>query len=108
MAASRLFVTVYRHMALDDFNRLIAAPMTPPLDEFYLEIGPESSVSDPFPQYATFISVKPEVDCALAFGEEPVADPDFHRLDAGEKCFYGVREGHRIAVISIAPEIEGD
>lgn len=102
----RLFITCYRHMALDDFNRLIAAPMTPPLAEAYVNISPESVSSDPFPQYTSFICIKPEVDCAVAFGPEPTANPDYHVLEAGEKCFYGVTPGHRIAVIEVAPEIE--
>lgn len=101
---AKLYYTCYRHMAVDDFGRLISAPMSPPLAEGSLDIIHESQVSEPFPQYTSFISVKPTVDCALAFahaGETPEADPDFHFVGAGEYRFYGVSPGQRIAVIEV-------
>ena len=100
---SRLFITAFRHMAIDDFNRLIAAPAMPPLSEVYLEITHESIVSDPFPKWTSFIQIKAAADCCLAFAaagqDDPVADPDYHFMEAGELRYYGASEGSRIAVI---------
>src|SRR5713226_1347006 len=104
--SSRLLITCYRDMARDSLNIPVGAPLVPPIAECFLDIGPESVASDPFPQYTTFICIRPEVDCALAFGQNPVANPDYHRIEAGEKCFYGVHPGHRLAVIIVSPEIE--
>ncbi len=100
---AKLFITCYRHSAIDDFNRLVAAPMAPPLSEAFVEISHENNVSDPFPKWTSFICVKAEIDCALAFAatgqDDPIADPDYHRVDAGERLYYGASEGYRIAVI---------
>lgn len=97
----KLYITTYRHMALDDFSKVISAPMTPPLSEAYVEITYESIASDPFPQYTTFICIRAEADCAIAFGADPIADPDYHVIMAGERLFYGVTAGSKIAVIEV-------
>lgn len=97
---AKLHITVYSMMARDAVNGALPAPMTPPLAELQVEIvGFQSKQSDQFPDGAHFVMVKPEVACALAFGENPKAKPDTHPLDAGEIRWYGVTPGHRIAVI---------
>jgi hypothetical protein len=88
-------------MAIDNFNKVVAAPATPPLAEMVLPITADSISSDPFPKYTTFICVKAEADCSLAFGEDPVADFNYHFVDSGERLWYGVSEGHKIAVIKV-------
>lgn len=98
----RLHITGYRHMARDDFNQVVAAPMVPPAEEQYVEITTKSTTSEVWSKFTKFIFVKADADCSLAFGEQPVADPDFHRLDAGETRWYGVQEGHRLAVVEVA------
>ena len=98
----KLFVTCYRHMAIDDFNRQIPAPMTPPLAEMQLQITDENVLSNLFPPYTSLVCVKAEADCALAFGDENiVADPDYHKVDGGERLWYGVTAGSHIAVIEV-------
>ena len=94
----KLYVTCYRHMAIDDFGRLVAAPMTPPLAEIVLDITSESVTSDPFPDYTSFICVKATSDCALGFNED--ADLNYHFVDAGERLFYGAKKNDTIFVIS--------
>ncbi len=86
---------------MDDFARPVGAPMTPPIDEMVLEIGPENNVSRPFPKYTSFISIKAYGSCSLAFGSNPVADPQFHQVEAGERLWYGVTEGDRVATIEV-------
>lgn len=101
--APRLYLSCWRDMAWDSNSRPVGAPMAPPLSEVFVDITHESIASDPFPQYTHFISIRTEADCAVAFGEDPVADPEFHHIEPGERLFYGVRAGHRIAVIGLAP-----
>jgi len=100
---ARLYYTCWRHMGVDDFSRLITAPAAPPLAEGHLEITHENQVSEAFPQYTTFISIKATADCAIAFtgidGNDPVADPDFHFVGIDEYRFYGAVAGTKIAVI---------
>jgi hypothetical protein len=110
---ARLHITCYRDMARDSNNQPVSAPMAPPIAEAYVDIGPESSASEPLPPYTHFVSIRTDTDCAIAFGDDPVADPDYHIIEPGERLFYGVREGTKIAVIGIAPDIgehlqEGD
>jgi hypothetical protein len=95
----KLCVTCYRDMANDGNNRLVGAPMTPPLGEMVLDIGVESVASGPYPLYTTFIHVRADTDCALAFGVDPVAKAEYHPLEAGERAWYGVLPNHKIAVI---------
>ncbi len=101
--SSRLYITCYRHSAIDDFNRLVAAPMAPPLSEAFVDITHESVVSEPFPKWTSFVCVKAEADCCLSFAaagqDDPIADPDYHMIDAGERLYYGASEGFRVAVI---------
>ena len=97
----KLYVTCWRHMALDSFNRLIAAPMAPSIAEMWVEIEATSKQSDAFPEYTTFISIKPTTDCAIAIGVDPEADPEYHFVEAGEFRFYGVEKGHKIAVVEV-------
>ena len=94
---SRLYITVYRHTARDDFTSIMQAPMVPPLQEQVLEITHESVMSEPFPLYSTFICILPEEDCHVAFGERPRAS-NTHLIHEGERLFYGVNPGDRIAV----------
>ena len=95
-------------MAVDDFGRTIAAPMAPPLSEMFVEITHESITSDPFPKWTSFIGVKADVDCCLAFSAvrdgisiDPVAEPEYHKVDAGELRYYGALEGGKVAVIEV-------
>ena len=107
---ARLYITCYRDMARDSTNQPVAAPMAPPIAEAYIDIGPESSSSLPLPQYTHFVCIRSDMECAIAFGanpdSEPVADPDYHIIEPGERLFYGVREGTRIAVVGVAPEVD--
>lgn len=98
---AKVYVTCYRYLARDNTNMLIAAPEVPPLAEMVVEISPDSTQSDPFPRDTTFICVKTDGTCALAFGEDPKAESDKHMVDAGERLWYGVKAGHKVAVISI-------
>jgi len=92
-------------MAVDDFGRFLSAPMAPPLLEATLEITHESLMTDPLPQYTSFVELKAEADCALAFsnalGKDPVANPNFHFVSAGERLYYGVQPNTKIAVIEV-------
>ncbi len=96
---SNLFVTIYKGMARDVVNTPVPAPEMPPLAEWSLEIGVESNQSRPFPEATKFIHVKAGGPCCLAFGKNPIADANYHPLDAGEVRWYGVYPGHKIAVI---------
>lgn len=94
-----LRITVFRDLGHDSNGKPVPGPMTRPSREIILPITHQSISSEPLPSYATFISIKTDADCCLAFGPEPVADPQFHFVEAGERLWYGVHPGHRIAVV---------
>lgn len=95
-----LHITVYARVARDAGNGVTPIPMAPPVFEegVPIELG-QSNQSEPFTSQANFVMVKPEVDCCLAFGEDPVAEVGIHPVEAGEIRWYGVHPGHQIAVI---------
>ncbi len=95
-----LNISIYSHLAYDAGNSSMGAPATPPLAEDAVEINTTSTQSKIFPTGASFICIKPDDNCSLAFGEDPEADPKFHPVDAGERLWYGVHPGHRLAVIA--------
>ncbi len=106
MSFGRLYISCYRSQGVDDFNKIIAAPMTPPLSEAYVDIGVESNASEPFPGYTTFIEIISDVDCFIDFGVLPVAEEGYHFLGAHERLFYGTAPGQRIAVIGVSPQVD--
>lgn len=73
------------------------AMAVPPLNEQSLPIGVKSAVSDKL--RGGFILVHADAPCCLAFGPEPEADPEKHRLPADHDRVYAVNPADRIAVI---------
>lgn len=96
---SKLSVTVYATMARDMGNATVPAPQVPALAEWVVEYGLESVQSPTFPQGAKFISITPSDSCCLAFGRDPEAKVGLHPVGGGETRWYGITEGHRLAVI---------
>lgn len=95
----KLYISVWEHVARDAVNTPIPIPQTPSLWEEWIEITTESEQSHQFNDRARFISVTCEVPCCLAFGEDPAAEVSYHPLNPGVERWYGVRPGHKLAVI---------
>lgn len=93
-----LFISEYARIALDGGSKEIGAPMAPPLRDQRVDIGAQSMQSEPWSESTTFISVCATEPCCLAFGEDPEAQYDLHYVPAGVTLFYGVHQGHRLAV----------
>lgn len=74
----------------------IQAPMTPPVAEQHIDLGMLSVPSEPFK--GTLIVIHSSVPIALAFGDNPEADPSLHVRSPGD-LVYGVNPGQRLAVI---------
>ncbi len=98
--ASFLHVSLYAYTAHGaSGSGSLPMPQAPPVEEWQIEIEPESVQSHPFPEGVTFIMVRPDADCCLAFGSDPEAFVGEHPVDAKERLWYGVHPGHKIAVI---------
>jgi hypothetical protein len=96
--AHLLSISEFDHIARDVGNQSILAPMVPSVAEQSVEIGMRPKQSEPF--QARFICVYAPVDFALAFGEEPEANPEEHNRPAGVH-WYGVNVGHKLSVVAI-------
>jgi hypothetical protein len=98
--ADYLHISIYSYMAHGaSGSGSLQAPQAPALEEWQIPIELESTQSPPFPEGATFIMVRPDTDCCLAFGADPEAVIGQHPVDAKERMWYGVHPGHKIAVI---------
>src|SRR5882672_6197590 len=95
----KLYISVWEHIARDAVNTPIPIPQTPSLSEEWIEITTESAQSHVFDERAKFISGNAETPCCLSFGEDPIAEISYHPLTPGVDRWYGVRPGHRLAVI---------
>lgn len=95
----KLYITSWEHMARDAVNTPTNIPQTPALSEEWVDVTVESRQSAPFDERVKFITVMSEVPCCLTFGEDPVAVVGYHPLNAGIYRDYGVRPGHKLAVI---------
>ncbi len=95
-----LHISVYTYMAHGaSGSGTLPAPQAPALEEWRVEIGESSVQSLPLPENATFVMLRPDVDCCLAFGADPKAQLGVHPASAGERLWYGMHPTHRIAVI---------
>ena len=94
-------VSVYSQLAYDVANNPVGAPQEPAITGWSLPVGPTSIQSPAFPSHAKYICIKVYEDCALAFGADPVADPELHTADAGERLYFGISPGHKLAVIAV-------
>ena len=81
-------------------NQPVSAPLAPGTAEQFIEIEMLSKQSAAFRDATRFIMVHSETAAHLAFGEDPRATTDYHKIGPGETRFYGVNAGHRLAVIA--------
>jgi hypothetical protein len=93
-----LHVSVYAYAARSGSSSL-PIPQVPGLAEMQVPIDLKSTQSEPFPENSAFIMIVPESNCCVAFGKDPEAKDGVHPVNAGERMWYGINPGHRIAVI---------
>lgn len=63
-------------------------------------IGAGNLVSAAFGGATRLIRVHTDVICSIAIGSAPVADVNTMRMAAGQTEYFGVKPGHKIAVIA--------
>jgi hypothetical protein len=97
MTQPKLYLSVFRSVAHDHGNSVLQAPMMPALTAQALAITDKSTLSEPFPEYSSFVCVVAEEDCFIDIGIKP--DP-VHFIGEGERLYYGVHPEYRLAVCS--------
>jgi hypothetical protein len=94
-----VYITEYAALARDAYNFHISAGKEPAAAEQVMTISGTSSQSAVFNEQTAFIMVHTTEVACLAFGSNPTAVSNRHRVGAGETRFYGVNPGHRMAAI---------
>jgi hypothetical protein len=94
-----LDVTHYRDLALASVGGAVQAGREPALSNQQVAIGAGSVQSAVFPSGTKMVRVHTDVACRVAFGSSPTAAATSMRMAAGQTEYFGVMEGHKVAVI---------
>jgi hypothetical protein len=94
-----LYVAEFQDTAKTMNTGSIQAPQHPPIAEHTLSIGGSSQVSNAFAAHARLIRVNTDAVCHVAIGADPTATTGSMRLAENQTEFFGVKGGHKIAVI---------
>jgi hypothetical protein len=92
-------VACYDNLARDNRGNVILTGMEPAIADLQVPIGATSVQSAPFPDSTLLVRVHTDNTCRIAFGENPTANSATKRMSAGSTEFFGVRPGHKVAVI---------
>lgn len=95
-----LFISEYARIAMDAGHQSTGVPLVPPVADHRIEIGVQSVQSESWQGGTVLICLHATESCCLAFGINPEAEHDKHYLAAGETRYYGIQNGHRLAVIA--------
>ena len=95
-----LDIVEYKDLARDASGGSIATGAEPNLRVQQLPVVSQSSQSSAFVDGTTFVRVHSSEACRVAFGANPTADATSMRLAPNSTEFFGVRSGHKVAVIA--------
>lgn len=94
-----LDITEYSQMATDGAGRLLPAGKEPGRQQ-QVAIGGASAQSAAFDGQTQFVRLHTDAACRIAFGSDPTAAATTARMAAGSTEFFGVKPGHKVAVIT--------
>ena len=94
----RISITEYFSCAISPHGQLMPVPDGEPLAEQSFDLTNESQKCEPFETKTKLIEISATVPYCLGFGENPVADPGFHRRPAGS-YFIGAKGKASIAFV---------
>lgn len=95
-----LDISEYREIAADALGNVVQAGREPALATQSIAITGGSTQSAVFGDNVTLVRLHTDVACRIAFGANPTASASSPRMAAGQTEFFGVRPGHRVAVVS--------
>lgn len=94
-----LFISEYDNVARDNVG-MVQAGQEPSITTQTVAIGAGSTQSNAFNANTKFVRIHTDAICSVAFGANPTASATTARLAAGQTEFFGVRPGHKVAVIT--------
>ena len=97
---STLYITEYHDIPATKNGFALPAGEEPNVAEQSVAITGSSVQSNPFNPATSFVMVSTDSTCSLAFGTNPTASTNYHRMAANETRFYGVMSGMCVAVIA--------
>ena len=93
-----LFISEYPRLAIDAAGAGVPIGVEPGTDQT-VAIGGVSTQSNAFRGGTKMVRLHTDSICHVLFGEDPTASSANKRMAAGQTEFFGVREGHKLAVI---------
>jgi hypothetical protein len=97
-----LVITEYAELAASGGGHPIVAGQEPALNVQEVAIGAVSAQSAVFNDATRFVRVHSDVVCRIAFAADPAALATSTRLPANGTEYFGVKPGHKVAVIQSA------
>lgn len=93
-------ISEYTNLARDAQNNVVHAGAEPATATQQRTQGGTSTQSDAFSSATYFVRVHTDSAIRIAFGSNPTATTASPRMPAGATEFFGVRPGHKLAVIT--------
>lgn len=94
----KLYITEYEHI-LAAANGVAPVAVEPRVAEQVITFGASSVQSQAFSERTRCIRVHTDAVCSIDVGENPVATVSKARMAVNQTEYFGVRPGHKIAVI---------
>ena len=95
-----LDISEYKDLARDQNTGWVQCGVEPALASQQVAIGDTSTQSAAFGGVTRFVRLHCDVACRIAFGDSPTAAGTTMRMAAGQTEYFGVRPGHKVAVIT--------
>jgi hypothetical protein len=92
-------ITEYQRLAVDQQGEFIQTGIEPGIRQ-QVAIGAGSVQSSAFDQSTLLVRVHADAPARIEFGANPTASGASARIAAGASEYFGVRPGHKIAVIT--------
>lgn len=95
-------ITHYRDLARASVGGAVQAGQEPALSTQQVTIGAGSVQSAVFPSGTKMVRLHAEGAVRIAFSANPTAAATSMRMAAGQTEYFGVMEGHKVAIIQTA------
>ena len=95
-----LDITEYQFIARDGRGSFVPTGMEPALTTQQLAIGAGSVASNAFNENTTLVRIHADAPCRIEINPAPTASAASKRMAAGQTEYFGVRAGHKVAVIT--------
>lgn len=93
-------ISEYESLSQDSMGSRVPTGSEPAKLFQQVPVGGSSVQSDSFGETTRFVRVHTDAACRVQFGANPTAAATTMRLGAGSTEFFGVRPGHKLAVIT--------